>query len=78
MDRQHLMKMAMLALAVVAFVYMASVFSKKDNVEKWANWWQKMVVVPLIENKVMSKLVRTIFTNILTVKINNVIIKTLT
>lgn len=28
------------------------------------------VIVPLIENKVMSKLVRTIFTNILTVKIN--------
>ena len=37
MDRQHLMKMAMLALAVVALVYMASVFSKKDNVEKFDN-----------------------------------------
>ena len=33
MDRQHLMKMAMLALAVAALVYMASLYSKKDQVE---------------------------------------------
>jgi hypothetical protein len=33
MDRQHLMKMAMLALAVAALVYMASLYSKNDQVE---------------------------------------------
>ena len=35
MDRQHLMKMAMLALAVAALVYMASLYSKSDQVENF-------------------------------------------
>jgi hypothetical protein len=35
MDRQHLMKMAMLALAVAALVYMASIYSKNDQVENF-------------------------------------------
>ena len=35
MDRQHLMKMAMLALAMVALVYIASVCSRKNKVEKF-------------------------------------------
>ena len=35
MDRQHLMKMAMLALAMVALVYIASVCSRKNKVENF-------------------------------------------
>ena len=37
MDRQHLMKMAMLALAMVALVYIASVCSRKNKVENFEN-----------------------------------------
>ena len=35
MDRQHLMKMAMLALAMVALVYIASLCSKNNKVENF-------------------------------------------
>ena len=37
MDRQHLMKMAMLALAMVALVYIASLCSRKNKVENFEN-----------------------------------------